>query len=290
MFETREVFMSEPSVGARIAILFALLMMACAPPVDNNTNTAVQANGNVTPASRPGSSAESTVTIESPDGVRLVGSLFKSGKPNSPALLVLHQWQSDRHSYDDLAKQLQAIGFTVLTIDGRGFGESVKRGDGTPVMAERTDASVKAMLGDVGAAFAFLSKQENVDASKIGILGASYGSSLALIYAADHPEVGAVALLSPGVNYFGNMPIEPAVRKFKDRNNPNLLFIAAEDDKESADAVNKLDPMQVDSYLFPRKVFPSGGHGTALLKVGASETLSDFFADRFDLANQHVKR
>jgi pimeloyl-ACP methyl ester carboxylesterase len=154
-----------------------------------------------------------------------------------PSLLLLHQWQSDRHSYDEFAKRMQANGFTVLSIDGRGFGESTKKADGTNVTAGRSDADVKAMLGDVGAAIDFLKKQKNVDASKIGIVGASYGSSLAIIYAADHPDVKAVALLSPGLNYFGNMPIGPAVEKY---NENDLLLIAADDDKESADAVRKL--------------------------------------------------
>jgi len=126
---------------------------------------------------------------------------------------------------------MQAKGFNVLAIDGRGFGESVKTTDGKSISPSRTDEAVKAMLGDVGAAFDFLSKQKNVDPNKIGVVGASYGSSLALIYAADNPKVAAVALLSPGLNYFGNMPTEPAVKKYGNR---PLYLIAAEDDPESA--------------------------------------------------------
>ena len=234
-------------------------------------------------------SAVRTVTIESPDKTVIVGSLYESGKANSPGLLLLHQWQSDRHSYDEFAQALQARGFTVLAIDGRGFGESMKTADGRAVAPDRSDAAVKAMLQDVGASLDFLAKQKNVDSAKIGIVGASYGSSLALIYAADHSDVAAVALLSPGLNYFGNMPTETAVAKLKDRRKPNIIFLAAEDDKGSADAVRKLDPVDVDNYFFPRQIFKTGGHGTALLKVGADRSISDFFADRFDLANLHVR-
>src|SRR5207249_1163508 len=113
------------------------------------------------------------------------------------------------------AKRMQARGFAVLSIDGRGFGESTKRVDRSTVSAGRTDADVKAMLGDVGAACEFLSKQQNVDAGRVGIVGASYGSSLAIIYAADHQNVAAVALLSPGLNYFGNMETEPPANRFR---------------------------------------------------------------------------
>ena len=169
---------------------------------------------------------------------------------------------------------MQAKGFNVLAIDGRGFGESVKTADGRAVTAERTDAAIKGMLGDVGAAFDFLAKQNNVDPAKIGIVGASYGSSLALIYAADNPKVAAVALLSPGLNYFGNMPTEPALTKYGKR---PLLLVAAEDDKESADAVNKLktaDPSETHEAT----VYDKGGHGTGLFNanVGFEAVLEQF--------------
>lgn len=271
----------------KLLSLVALLVLGVACGGVSNVDDNTSRNSNTpTPITV---SAVQTVTIDSPDGVKIVGSYFEARKPNSPAVLLLHQWQSDRHSYDDFAKQMQTRGINVLSIDGRGFGDSTKNADGASVTAGRTNADVKAMLGDVDAAFRFLSMRPNVNSKRVGIVGASYGSSLAIIYAAGHPDVQAVALLSPGLNYFGNLPTEPAVAKFRDRNNHNLLFIAADDDKESADAVEKLDPIEVDNYRFSRQTFESGGHGTELLKVGAAETMSDFFADIFDLANLHVR-
>lgn len=211
------------------------------------------------------SSDARTVKIESADKALLIGTFFTAEKPNSPALLLLHQWQSDRHSYDDFAKQMQAKGFCVLSIDGRGFGGSTRTSDGKTIAPERTEAAVKAMLGDVDAAFDFLSKQENVDPSRIGVVGASYGSSLALIYAADEPKIAAVALLSPGLNYFGNMPTEPAVKRYGER---PLFMVAAEDDKESADCVRQLATADKAAR---QMIYPSGGHGTELFKVPATD-------------------
>ena len=130
------------------------------------------------------------------------------------------------------------------------------------------------MLGDVGAAFDYLSKQKNVDASHVGIVGASYGSSLAMLYAADNPKVKAVALLSPGLNYFGNMPTEPAVKKYGDR---PLLLVAANDDKESADSVNKLKAAGANDK-YEVKIYDKGGHGTGLFYAGVGlEDLLDSF-------------
>ena len=136
------------------------------------------------------------------------------------------------------------------------------------------DAAVKGMLADVAAAFDFLAMQKNVNPTRIGIVGASYGSSLALIYGAKTPKVKAVALLSPGLNYFGNMPTEPAVKSYGDR---PLLLVAADDNAESADSVKKLKTAgSNDKYEV--KIYEKGGHGTGLFKakVGLEDLLEQF--------------
>jgi dienelactone hydrolase len=244
----------------------------------SNSSQVNQTTANNSANSATIAATSQTVTVDSPDGVKIVGSLFESAKPNSPAVLLLHQWQSDRHSYDDFAKRLQAKGFTVLSIDGRGFGDSTKKADGTVVTAGRSETDVKAMLGDVSAAFEFLLKQKNVDPSRVGIVGASYGSSLAIIYAADHPNVKAVALLSPGLNYFGNMPIEPAVREYGPQR--PLLLAAAKDDPESDDTVNSIVGHMANDAKWEFLSFPSGGHGTALFKVGLGDSLEKFLVEQ----------
>ena len=214
------------------------------------------------------------VTFEAPDKVIIVGSFYAATKPDSPAVLLLHQFGSNRQSYDEFAKRLQAKGFGVLAIDGRGFGESVKVADGKTASVSRSAEAVKGMLGDVSAAFEFLSKQKNVDPARIGIVGASYGSSLAIIYGADNPKVKTVALLSPGLNYFGNMPTEPAIKKYGDH---ALLMVAADDDKESADSVRKLKEAGANAK-YEIQIYPKGGHGTGLFgaKVGLEDLLEQF--------------
>jgi dienelactone hydrolase len=213
-----------------------------------------------------------TVKFTSAQNVEIIGTFYESPKANSPAVLLLHQWQSTRKSYDEFAKRLQAKGFSVLAIDGRGFGESVKTTDGTAVAPSRTNETVKGMLADVGNAFEFLAKQKNVDANKIGIVGASYGSSLAIIYGAENKQIKAVALLSPGLNYFGNMPTEPAVKTFGNR---PLLLVAADDDKESADSVKKLKETNQNCET---QIYQKGGHGTGIFsaKVGLEDLLEQF--------------
>ncbi len=260
-----------------ITVLLISWTFACqTQPVSNSTN---QTNSNISNTSTQSTSqipAPQTVKFTSAENVEIVGTFYKSPKANSPAVLLLHQWQSNRKSYEEFAKRLQAKGFGVLAIDGRGFGESVKTTDGKTVAPERTDEAVKAMKADVDNAFQFLTKQKNVDANRIGIVGASYGSSLAIIYGAENKQVKAVALLSPGLNYFGNMQTEPAVKNYGER---PLLLVAAEDDKESAETVKKLKEADAKSET---QIYEKGGHGTGIFaaKVGLEDLLEEFLTKK----------
>jgi dienelactone hydrolase len=250
-----------------------MLLFSCqTQPIANYTNQTDSIVSKTPTQSAAQIPAPQTIKFDSADKLEIIGTFYESPKANSPAVLLLHQWQSTRKSYDGFAKQLQAKGFGVLAIDGRGFGESVKTTDGKTVSPSRTDDAVKAMKIDVDNAFNFLMKQKNVDANRIGIVGASYGSSLALIYAAENKQVKAVALLSPGINYFGNMRSEPAAKTFGNR---PLLLVSAEDDKESAETVKKIKTIS-DNYEV--QIYPKGGHGTNLFgaKVGLDNLLEKF--------------
>lgn len=256
-----------------VIVIMILISFACqnqtVPNKSNQTNSSVS---NLSNQSTSQIAAPQTIKFESAETLEIIGTFYESPKANSPAVLLLHQWQSTRKIYDEFAKQLQKQGFGVLAIDGRGFGESVKTTNGKTISPSRTDETVKAMKIDVDNAFNFLKHQKNVEAARIGIIGASYGSSLALIYAAENKQVKAVALLSPGLNYFGNMPTEPAAKTFGNR---PLLLVAAEDDKESAETVKTLKQV---SDKFDIQIYPKGGHGTNLFaaNIGLENLLENF--------------
>jgi len=130
------------------------------------------------------------------------------------------------------------------------------------------------MKADVAEAVKFLAAQPNVDRNRIGIAGASYGSSLAIIHAAGDTNIKAVALLSPGLNYFGNLATEPPMKTYGAR---PVLLVASEDDTESA-AVRRLDSLAAgDKYQ--TQIYKKGGHGTGIFAagVGLGKTLLEFF-------------
>lgn len=117
----------------------------------------------IPPAARP-------TSLNSADGTSLKGSYYSAGKLG-PGVLLLHQVNRNRHSWDEVAQQLAAAGINVLTLDSRGHGES----DGTPFSTLSHEEQRKHWRGwpdDADAGFRFLVSQTGVDGNVIGIGGA----------------------------------------------------------------------------------------------------------------------
>ena len=131
------------------------------------------------------------VDITAMDGHNLRGT-YRSPGAHGPAMLLVHQCNMDRHSWDTLAGHLVDAGIHVLTYDLRGFGESGPR----PAGREANRASRANWAGDVDAAYAYLLDQEGVDRSRVAVAGASCGVALAADLATRNPEIQAVVALS----------------------------------------------------------------------------------------------
>jgi hypothetical protein len=93
------------------------------------------------------------VDIKSPDGTILKGTYSVAAKPG-PGVLLFHQSNRTRKSWDDVARQLVAVGINVLTVD--------------------TDPKTRKQWwpGALGAAFEYLVSQPEVKRDVIGIGGA----------------------------------------------------------------------------------------------------------------------
>ena len=249
-----------------MAVLAALLFVNCQS--EGNTGGEEQANGTgaakgTVAAALAGGTEE--VRFTTADDIVITGTLYPAGDA-APAVLCLHQWRSDRGSFAALATTLQKEGMTVLAIDMRGYGGSIKTTAGKIIRPDRR------AVEDIRAAMAFLRAHPKVDPARIALIGASYGSSNAIIYAADDPAVRAVVLLSPGLNYFNELPTEKPMRRYSGR--PLLVAASSEDLRsvETVDAYRAIDPgMAVQLYA-------NAGHGTDILAagVGLSEAVVRF--------------
>lgn len=195
------------------------------------------------------------VRFSTSDGIVITGTLYPAGD-NAPAALCLHQWRSDRSSFQGLAGQLQSAGITVLAIDMRGYGGSTRTEAGKRIRPDRKAHK------DIEAALQFMRGQASVDGSRIGIVGASYGSSNAIIHAAGDPSIRAVVLLSPGLNYFNELPTEEPVRAYAGR---PLFAVASSEDLRS---VETIDTYRTLAPSMLTKIYRDAGHGTDILDAG----------------------
>jgi alpha-beta hydrolase superfamily lysophospholipase len=110
----------------------------------------------------------------------------------------------------------------------------------------------------------------------IGVLGAEVGGSVAVKYAAVHPKVPFVMVLSPGLAW-QEMPIVNAVRAFKGRTTP-ILLVHSEADKRSSRETPLL-------YAFAKN---SVGERNATLIVVPQERGIRLFRANKDLADRVV--
>ncbi len=229
----------------------AVLLLAAAgcrakqPETPKETNPPAETGPAVTKAE--------AVTFATDDGWTIVAGYWAAGA-GKPAAILLHMLPADRHSYDEFGGALAAAGFNVLAPDSRGHGESLKHNGGEERYAEFDDAAYNSSVADVAAAKKFLAGK-GADTAKLALVGASIGANFALIYGASDPDVNAVALLSPGLDYHG-VKIEAAMKAYRAR--PAYL-VASDEDKYAADSVAKLRASAPGAAY---KMFSNAGHGT----------------------------
>jgi tetratricopeptide (TPR) repeat protein len=157
------------------------------------------------------SSVPRVVDLKASDGTRLKASFFASAKPG-PGVLLLHQSNRDRKSWDGVAAQLASAGINTLTLDMRGMGES-----------GGTHAESMRLPEDVDTALEFLMSQPRVDPQVLGIGGAGWLGVLHSVEAARrHPKkIKSLVLMSgetgrDGLQFLHQAPQLPELFVFSD--------------------------------------------------------------------------
>jgi dienelactone hydrolase len=122
------------------------------------------------------------------DGLRMPGTLV-APTTQLPGVLFLQGWGSGQEQYLPRARQIAALGCICLTFKPRG----VARADPLHETVTRADN-----LRDVLAAYDLLVHRRSIDATAVGVVGASYGAYLAAILASLRP-VRWLALRAPAI-------------------------------------------------------------------------------------------
>ena len=141
--------------------------------------------------------------------------------------VLLHGLGSNKQEWLTFVEQMVKQGDGFLIYDARGHGDSTHLTNGGTVTY--TDAKTAGpgslwdhMPDDLKSAVEMLKTHNTLDVHEIAVGGASLGANVALVYASQHPEVPALILLSPGLEYAG-IASEDAFRRYGTR----PVFIAA---------------------------------------------------------------
>ena len=210
------------------------------------------------------------VDVKTTDGTILKGTYFAASKPG-PGVLLFHQSNRTRESWDGIAKQLAAAGMNVLSIDNRGHGESGGKYD------------QRKTPDDVDAAFNYLVLQPGVIRNAIGAGGAGWLGVTASVEAARrHPnEIKSLVLMSgetlrDGLQFLHQASQLPELFVFSDEDEypptqdaMKLLYVTASSPSKKLVHYSAVEnaPWLWYETSDAGKVSAHGGHGTDMFKV-----------------------
>jgi len=164
------------------------------------------------------------VDLKAPDGTILKGTYFAAAKPG-PGVLLLHQSNRDRKSWDDVATKLAAAGIHTLTVDVRGHGETGGTYDNW-TGPKWKEARKDWWPNDLDAVFGFLISQSGVTRDVIGIGGAGLlGVDNSVETARRHSnEVKSLVLIS-------GETLRPQLQFLHEASQLPELFVVSDDDE-----------------------------------------------------------
>ena len=221
------------------------------------------------------------VELKTSDGTPLKASFFAADKPG-PGVLLLHQVNRDRKSWEGVAVQLSAAGINTLTLDMRGIGES-----GGTRWEKLSDSELRkhwrGWPDDVDTALEFLRSQRGVNRDVIGIGGAGLLGVDNSVEAArrHHAEIKSLILMSgetfrDGLQFLHQASQLPELFVFSDEDEypptqdaMKLLYVTASSASKKLvhySAAEDAPWLWYEPFDLGR-VPAGGGHGTDMFQV-----------------------
>lgn len=141
------------------------------------------------------------VTFEASDGLEITADLYVEHE-EYPYILLLHQAESSRGEYNEIAFKLAKLRYNCLAVDLRSGNNSNYISNETARRAreQKMNPSYLDTKIDIMAAIDYA---YSLNHKEVILLGSSYSASLSLLIGKDHPKVSAVIAFSPG-EYFGD--------------------------------------------------------------------------------------
>ena len=193
------------------------------------------------------SSNADDLTLTTDKGFDLKASYYQSHKESDRVVLLLHQCNYNRTMYKNIGPELAAQGIHALSLDFRGFGESISEEFSVEKLRalpkEKRSAAWKKMSAywpsDIQLAYNHLTSKLS-DKGIVGVIGASCGGSQAITLAENNP-IHVIAFFSSGQR-------DENIERYKNilAAKPTLI-IASEGDTGTYESAQKLFKATTDS-------------------------------------------
>ena len=158
-------------------------------------------------------SAQRKITFYASDGLEVTADfyIYDSG---APYIILLHQENSSRGEYREIAPKLQKMGFNCLAIDMRSGKESNYVQNETSALAQKKNISASLLDCEIDIRAAINYVEKNAVGKNLYILlGSSFSASLALKIANQNRNAAAVIAFSPG-EYFTPISVKDWLKDF----------------------------------------------------------------------------
>ncbi len=202
------------------------------------------------------------------DGLIISGTLYGAESVGAkPAILLLHGSTPQGRKlgmYRLMGQELAALGYVVLTIDQRGFGQS----DNPPDVGNVESFD---FVGDVKNGLELLASLPSVDGEQIFLIGHSFGGDVALTAVTANAPVKKLIIIGPGRRYMerGGTSDAPEFDYFKRRQMRYMFLWRAIPDEVFLDYRPQLP---LENYL---DYFAQSDHTPILMIDGELESVAD---------------
>ncbi len=213
-----------------------------------------------------------TIQMNGKDGFKIYGDYTvaqnTTSNDSSEGVLMLHQCNADRSMYQGLAKSLAAKGISSMSLDFRGYGDSVVDGNSIAAIRKKAtsrqdfaDRMKQAGIGmhrvdDVEIAYQYLIGKLG-DNAEVSLIGASCGGAQAINLAEKH-HVNSFVFFSSGMN-------KEYIKKFNELSDIPALIIAAQEDEYTYKSSKHIFEA-AKSNQSRLVLYKGSGHGRPLFK------------------------
>ncbi len=199
-------------------IAFALLSTDCGrQPTDGE------------PTTPPEMVTGEAVSFTTPDGFRILAAWFTSNRQTGrrPAVVLIHPFDQNLDIWIPFVPELTNEGYHVLAYDIRGHGGSTFRNDVYFPRSTFQTEDINKMPLDIEGALGWLKKRPDVDAGRIGLVGAALGANIAYVSSGIYPDVRTSVVISLITRLSQDILLGNSVPNFRPR---SILFMAAHGD------------------------------------------------------------